>query len=164
MRRRTHGSKLQSILKSKTDSRQIATPGDIEAGAGVDARTDNRRNKTHGDIDYQTLPNPIVSSSPLRKFCPILVFGGKSGENSSCIICFDGVALGRHTPGGWAESIIRPQSRTPNPRMLAESIMCWRSRYRGVDFYASQNSGVDFMGLNEFKILKGKSHKNRLRV
>ena len=39
-----------------------------------------------------------------------------------------------------------------------------RSQYRGVDFYASQASGVDFMGRNNFKILKEKSQKNRLRV
>ena len=38
-----------------------------------------------------------------------------------------------------------------------------RSQYRGVDFCASQASGVDFMGRNNFKILKRKSPKNRLR-
>ena len=115
-------------------------------------------------LDDQTLPNPIVSSSPLRKLFPILALGGEDGDDSRCIICVDGVAMRRHTHGGWAESIIRPRSRYPNPQILAESIMWWRSRYRGVDFCASQASGVDFMGLNEFKILKGKSQKNRLRV
>ena len=47
---------------------------------------------------------------------------------------------------------------------LAESIMWPRSQFRGVDFYISQASGVDFMGRNNFKILKEKSQKNRLRV
>ena len=47
---------------------------------------------------------------------------------------------------------------------LAESIMWPRSQFRGVDFYTSQASGVDFMGRNNFKILKKKSQKNRLRV
>ena len=40
---------------------------------------------------------------------------------------------------------------------LAESIMWPRSQFRGVDFYTSQASGVDFMGRNNFKILKEKS-------
>ena len=39
-----------------------------------------------------------------------------------------------------------------------------RSRYRGVDFCASQASGVDFMGRNKFKIFKSKSQNNRLRA
>ena len=47
---------------------------------------------------------------------------------------------------------------------LAESIMRPRSQYRGVDFCVSLASGVDFMGRNNFKILKSKSQNNRLRV
>ena len=39
----------------------------------------------------------------------------------------------------------------------------WRV-IRGVDFYISQASGVDFMGRNNSTILKEKSQKNRLRI
>ena len=46
---------------------------------------------------------------------------------------------------------------------LAESIIWSRSRFRGVDFFASHASGVDFYGRNDFKILKRKSPK-RLRA
>ena len=162
----THWCRQATIVMTQT----MTTAADNAHGAAwaggsnIEVRTDNRCTKMHCVVDNRILRNPFVSSSPLRKFCPILAFGGEGCENSQCIICVDGVAMERHTHGGWAESIIWPRSRYPNPRILVESIMWSRSRYRGVDFYTSQTSGVDFMGLNEFKILKGKSQKNRLRV
>ena len=48
----------------------------------------------HNVIDDQSLRNPVVSSSPLRKFCRILALEGEGGERSQCIICVDGVAAG----------------------------------------------------------------------
>ena len=86
----------------------------------------------------------IIPSSLLRKFFPKLVFAEDECVKSHCGVCVFGGGVGRQTHRKWAESIIGLRSRYENPRKLAESIIWSRSRFRGVDFFASQASGVDF--------------------
>ena len=57
----------------------------------ADTRPDKRGNKLYGVTSDDNLPKPIVSSSALRKFFPILVIEEEDGDDSWCRIGVAGV-------------------------------------------------------------------------
>ena len=87
----------------------------------------------------------------------------REGEIARCVTGVASVDMERQTLPNTRSQFSSRGVDTKSTQKMAESIMCSRSQYRGVDFGASQRSGVDFMGRNSFKILKRKSQKNRLR-
>ena len=126
---------------------------------GLDTQTPE-----HGAMDDISLLKLKISSSAVRKCLPMPVLREDNCECARGVTGFASINMECQTLPNMRSQLSSRGVDTKSTQKMAESIMCSRSQYRGVDFGASQRSGVDFMGRKAFKILKRKSPKNRLRV